>query len=191
MSPIIPDPCGVAFKEWAGVCRALLDGRQTVILRKGGIAEGPNGFVPEFSAFWLYPTWTHQATQGLLDPVQGGPPSPGVVSIEALAVVRNLIRLERESDLGHLEGFHRLRPETLTQRFHYRTPGLWVLDVRVYRRPEPASVTVTPEQEGCKTWVQLEGPIPTAGLVPVLDESGALERSRRLGLALNSPPILG
>jgi hypothetical protein len=34
----------MAFKEWAVVCEALGSGRQSVILRKGGIAEGREGF---------------------------------------------------------------------------------------------------------------------------------------------------
>ena len=33
----------VAFKEWASVVRALETGQQTVILRKGGIAEEGRG----------------------------------------------------------------------------------------------------------------------------------------------------
>ena len=36
-----------AFKEWAIVVDALGRGRQSVILRKGGIAEGRGGFRPE------------------------------------------------------------------------------------------------------------------------------------------------
>ena len=63
----LPESCGIAFKEWASVCDALLEGRQTIILRKGGISEGtaPGVFVPEHSEFWLYPTWVHQAEQGV------------------------------------------------------------------------------------------------------------------------------
>jgi hypothetical protein len=34
----------VGFKEWALVCEALGRGEQTIILRKGGIAEGRGGF---------------------------------------------------------------------------------------------------------------------------------------------------
>ena len=61
------ESCRIAFKEWASVCDALLEGRQTIILRKGGISEGtaPGLFVPEHSEFWLYPTWVHQAEQGV------------------------------------------------------------------------------------------------------------------------------
>jgi len=49
----------------ARICDALAEGRQSLILRKGGIAEGPRGFVPEHDTFWLYPTHVHQAEQGL------------------------------------------------------------------------------------------------------------------------------
>src|SRR5262249_33425513 len=54
--------CAIAFKEWAGVCDALIQGRQTIIVRKGGISEGagPGSFVPEHAEFWIYPTWVHQ-----------------------------------------------------------------------------------------------------------------------------------
>ena len=34
-----PGGCAVAFKEWLGVCEALGSGRQSLILRKGGVAE--------------------------------------------------------------------------------------------------------------------------------------------------------
>ena len=37
----LPETCSIAFKEWAGVCAALAEGRQSLIVRKGGIAEGP------------------------------------------------------------------------------------------------------------------------------------------------------
>lgn len=34
----------IAFKEWDIVCKALEEGRQSLILRKGGIHEGREGF---------------------------------------------------------------------------------------------------------------------------------------------------
>ena len=50
----------IAFKEWAVICRALADGRQSLILRKGGIAEVGGVFRPEHDAFLLYPTFFHE-----------------------------------------------------------------------------------------------------------------------------------
>jgi len=44
----------VGFKEWALVCEALGRGEQTIILRKGGIAEGRGGFAFQHSEFFLF-----------------------------------------------------------------------------------------------------------------------------------------
>ena len=75
MVSLLPKTCRVAFKEWAGVCDALIEGRQTVIIRKGGISEtaGPGEFDLEHPEFWLYPTWVHQAEQGLRTGGEHGP----------------------------------------------------------------------------------------------------------------------
>src|SRR4051794_21284854 len=55
----------VAFKEWAVICRALAEGRQALILRKGGIAESGGQFKPEHTRFWLYPTFAHEKPDGI------------------------------------------------------------------------------------------------------------------------------
>lgn len=54
-----------AFKEWAVVCRALAEGRQALILRKGGIAEDGDTFRPDHVRFWLFPTYLHQRSESL------------------------------------------------------------------------------------------------------------------------------
>src|SRR4051794_2640193 len=50
-----------AFKEWAVICQALAEGRQSLIIRKGGIHEGRAGFRVEHEEFWLFPTYLHQS----------------------------------------------------------------------------------------------------------------------------------
>ncbi|HEY5036546.1 MAG TPA: DUF1802 family protein, partial [Chthoniobacterales bacterium] len=50
----------VGFKEWALVCAALGEGRQSVIVRKGGIAEGRAGFQFRHREFFLFPTFFHE-----------------------------------------------------------------------------------------------------------------------------------
>ena len=52
-----------ALKEWATVVKALEQGKQTVILRKGGILETASGFNIESKKFFLFPTWEHQETK--------------------------------------------------------------------------------------------------------------------------------
>src|SRR6202030_431769 len=83
-----------AFKEWAVICRALAEGRQTLILRKGGIAERGPVFEPEAPRCWLYPTWLHQKAaalveegQALLDQVEQDRPPAGVVRLSNYAEV--------------------------------------------------------------------------------------------------------
>jgi hypothetical protein len=175
----LPETCPIAFKEWAGVCAALADGRQSLIVRKGGIAEGPRGFLPEHPLFWLYPTHVHQAEHGLrtAPPATATPQEPpGTVALSALAVVDSVTFVKHEETLAALEPLHVWTEETLRQRFHYRKPGLWVLGVRVFRRDHPHRLGVTPEHAGCKTWVTLDPPLATGGCVPVL---GAAEFFRQ------------
>src|SRR5207244_11495131 len=50
----------VGFKEWGIVCEALGRGRQSIILRKGGIAEGRDGFSFRQHEFFLFPTFFHE-----------------------------------------------------------------------------------------------------------------------------------
>ena len=47
----------LALKEWAAVVHALVDGRQTVLLRKGGIHE--KRFTVRGSRFVVFPTVAH------------------------------------------------------------------------------------------------------------------------------------
>ena len=60
----------VAFKEWAAVCDALAAGRKTIILRKGGIHEGRDGFRVAHREFWLFPTHFHQSSDSLIPEAQ-------------------------------------------------------------------------------------------------------------------------
>jgi hypothetical protein len=183
------ETCMVAFKEWAGVCDALIQGRQVVILRKGGISEsaGAGGFAPDHSEFWLYPTWVHQAEQGLRRgecPAVHVAAQDGSVPLRALVRVDLIAYVDREDALASLADFHILTDETITRRFHYRRPGLWVLGARVWAGDGEFKLAPTREQAGCKTWVQLEAPLATTGLVPVLDDAQWTARRRRLQSAL-------
>jgi hypothetical protein len=176
----LPETCPIAFKEWAGICAALAEGRQSLIVRKGGIAEGPRGFLPEHSIFWLYPTHVHQTEHGLrtAQPPRVQEP-PGTVPLSTLAVVDLVTFVAHEETLSALRALHVWTDETLKERFHYRKPGLWVLGVRVFHRDNAYRLEVTPEHAGCKTWVTLDPAPATDGCVPVLD---AAEFSRQRAL---------
>jgi len=164
------DPCGMAFKEWAGICQALESGRQSIIIRKGGIAESRGRFVPEYSRFWLFPTYTHQQEQGLREPAPA-PAGEHAISIQSLAVVEQVWRLESPDAALALEPFHIWTETTVLSRFQYRTPGLWLLFARLFRLPEPVEIAQRPEFQGCHSWVPLPEPISVDGLIPVLSDA--------------------
>src|SRR6516164_4165918 len=83
-----------ALKEWAVICRALGEGRQAILLRKGGITESEGEFRLEHRRFWLYPTYLHQQQDGItadaramLEEVEQQRPPQGVVRLEHFAEV--------------------------------------------------------------------------------------------------------
>ncbi|HVJ85794.1 MAG TPA: DUF1802 family protein [Caulifigura sp.] len=163
-----------ALKEWAAVCLALADGRQSLLIRKGGIAEGPGGFRLDRDEFWLYPTQFHQSadqladgTQELLQRVAAAGPLQGRLLIETYAVVKEVAFVSEESGLDALAGRHVLSPEVVRQRFHYRRPGLFVAAVDVFRLPRPTELPDQPAYAGCHSWVELDHPLATAELTPV------------------------
>jgi hypothetical protein len=188
----VPDTCAVTFKEWSGVCDALAEGRQSIILRKGGIAEEAGRFVPEHCVFWLYPTHVHEAQQGLRTTMAAlatrraeEESGAATLPISVLAEVVTIGHIDRLEPLERLAGLHVWTDDTVRARFRYREPGLWVLGVRVHRREQPWLIEVTPAYAGCKTWVTLDEPLATSGLAPVLDEA---ELARRLDLLCNTIP---
>ncbi|MFM9965581.1 MAG: DUF1802 family protein [Planctomycetaceae bacterium] len=174
-----------AFKEWSVVCAALAEGRQTLILRKGGIHEGREGFRVQHREFWLFPTGFHQQRSEvipeawpLLEEAQSREQTSDI-SLGLYAVVEDVQEVLDLSSLARLRGRHVWSDATVEQRFHYRTPGLFALLVRVYRRPTPYLIADSPHFAGCKSWVELPFPLSTSGLQPVLDDE-TFEQQRRL-----------
>jgi len=54
-----------ALKEWAIVCKAIEDGKQVLLFRKGGIMEYRNGFELKHKVFFLFPTFEHQSIDSI------------------------------------------------------------------------------------------------------------------------------
>ncbi|QDV32028.1 hypothetical protein Spb1_39760 [Planctopirus ephydatiae] len=151
-----------AFKEWAAICAALVAGRQSIILRKGGIHEGPAGFQPEHREFWLLPTQFHQEAGQLTE--EGWPfleaasiwkPFPGEIVLPAKAQVQECRRLTTWEEVAALQGEHIWGEVTLRNRFEYRSPGLTYLRVTITSVQPPIRLPIWPELEGCKSWVRL------------------------------------
>ena len=167
----------IAFKEWAVICAALAAGRQSLILRKGGIAEEGGVFRPEHSEFLLYPTFFHEHLAGvkpefrpLFEEAEAAKPPAGTIRFTHFVRVESVSHLANLETALALDPLHAWTPEVVRQRFHYRAPGLFVLAVRVFRLIEPAEATERPEYAGCKTWVKLDTPIASSQGIPVLSD---------------------
>jgi hypothetical protein len=167
----------VALKEWAVVCRALAEGRQAILPRKGGIIEPGGSFKVEHTRFWLFPTYLHQQAAGLaeeeaprLAEVEAERPPEGVVRLSHFATVEGIYHVHDLPGAWKLAPLHVLSQDAVQSRFEYRTPGLFVLAVRVYRSKQTWEIADTPYYAGCKSWVELERELPAEG-EPVLSES--------------------
>jgi hypothetical protein len=165
-----------AFKEWAVVCRALAEGRQGLILRKGGIAEDGGVFRPDHTRFWLFPTYLHQRPDGLksaaaawLAEIQRNRPPAEVVRLTHYVEVPGAFRADRLEQVLDLDSYHVWSEPTVRQRFAYREHGLYVLPARVYAVPAPVEVPNRPEYDGCKTWVDLDKDVDAAA-TPVMSD---------------------
>lgn len=175
-----------ALKEWAVVCRALRDGRQTLLVRKGGILEVKRGFEVVHRDFWLFPTYVHQSAADLVPGVraefaeaQASQPDAGSLNLDLYAQVTDEVKVTDLDRLQALAGLHVLSTDCVAGRFHYHNrPGAHVLVLRVFRRPAPVRVPNTPGYDGCISWVELDEPLDTEGVTPVLP-AAAFEARRR------------
>lgn len=166
------ETCQIAFKEWAVVCAAIRSGEQSLILRKGGIHEGREGFRVAHPAFWLFPTGFHQDPAALARCPDEWPASfpPGVVRLDTWVSVNEVWPVDSLERVRSLDGLHLWSAATVEQRFHYREPGLYVLAVRASRRGQPVELVDEPRYAGCRSWVELSDPVPVGELTPVLDD---------------------
>ena len=177
----------IAFKEWAVVCRAIGEGRQTVILRKGGIAETGGVFRPEHDRFWLYPTHFHEQTTHF----PWSPPAPVALSlapeethtIEFLAEVESKHQITGWEAVRRLADLHFWTEDTLRERFDYsEATGISLAFLRVFRLSEPWTFPDEKKFGGCRSWLDLPPPPENGSLTPVLDDT--IHAARRSSLAV-------
>jgi len=179
----------IAFKEWALICDALGAGRQSIILRKGGIAEGRDGFRFKHEAFFLFPTFFHEQLVRTRHPEAPGLPEreEGRVSVNLFARVEWTRWVDDPAKAGALAPFHLWRDEVVRERFHYGDPpGLHVAALRLYRLAAPWTFPESPRYGGCRSWLQLpERPAPPE-MTPVISDEAHARRLTDLRTVLDS-----
>jgi len=179
----LPSELHVALKEWASVCAALEDGLQIILLRKGGIYEAAGEFELEHREFLLFPTYLHQNLKMLKASEHSGfvpaTAEPEKIRISAAAHVTDILPLASRAAMDALDDLHVWTSPLIDMRFNYKPRNpLYLLLVRAYRLVNPVTIDNTPAYAGCKSWVPLNVPIDTRGLLTALDEARYQDRRR-------------
>jgi hypothetical protein len=152
----------LAFKEWAVIVRALLEGEQIIDVRKGGLHEDGRHFGVRAPRLWLYPTAEHQRPE-LLKPayrhtidVSTASPVGEPIRIEGWADVVGVATLTEPDDLANLDSKTIWSLDYASSRLKWkRRDPLWVLALRAHRLDEPVTVPWRDEYGGCTSWVDL------------------------------------
>ncbi len=177
-----------ALKEWGAAVHALLDGRQRVLLRKGGIGE--KRFELAAREFLLFPTVAHSHAervrpehQDLLGPAAADSTDEQLV-IRAAAKVVAAVPVERPDGLTTIEDLHIWTADSVrADRLDFRPKHkLAVLVVSVSPLLEPVRVIRTAEYGGCKSWVELPVQAPLGS--PVHDDAALAAAAARVRAAV-------
>jgi hypothetical protein len=161
------------LKEWAIVCEAMGRGEQSVIVRKGGIAEGRAGFAFRHSDFFLFPTFFHEQVDKVrVDGLEIPKVRAGEIEIRFFAKVIAAAHITSWETAAALEPLHILQPSVVRERFDYNeAPGLHVALVRVFRLAPTWILPDAPRYGGCRSWVKLPEYPTGRRFEPVLTEA--------------------
>jgi hypothetical protein len=163
------------LKEWAVAVRALERGDTALVVRKGGIRE--KAFAVKDSRFLLLPGYEHQRPE-LLKPgyreLLGEIPDltdDGPLRFASFAEVRGAYEISEPESLTAIDPYHMWTSEYAESRFRWRPKKpLTVLVLRTYLLPEPVELPYSEAYAGCKSWIELEQSVSTAGARPALED---------------------
>lgn len=160
----------LALKEWSIICKALEEGKQTILLRKGGILEYKKGFEISQKLFLLYPTLEHQAAEYLqsnylqeyellLKRNSSEIVEDKVNTIRIIARIEAMQEFHDHKLLSKLEKYHIWNEKYVNMRMNYNPKKpMNALLLRIYKLSQPISLDVNPEWAGCKSWIDIEFP---------------------------------
>ena len=163
-----------ALKEGSAVVHALLDGRQSVLLRKGGIGE--KRFEVAAREFILFPTVAHSHAERVRPEFRdfltaaAADSADDRVVLRAAAKVVAALEVNRPNNIEAIEDLHIWTAQSVREdRLDFRPKHrLAVLVVQAIPLVEPVQLPRTPEYAGCTSWVEL--PVTPSLGVPVHDE---------------------
>lgn len=179
----------IAFKEWTLICEALGRGAQSLIIRKGGIAEGRDGFRFKHADFLLFPTLFHEQVAKLRLPAET--PLP-VARADGQHEIRFAAQVEWTQDVTDwakvqaLAPFHIWTEAEIEKRFRQDDqPGASVAFVRIHRLSAPLIFPDAPKYGGCRSWIDVPEPLAGTEFVEVLDAGTHNARADAVRAVLN------
>ena len=177
----------LALKEWGAVVHALLAGRQTVLLRKGGIHE--KAFrLDGAAAFVLFPTVAHSHAErvrpehrDLLRAGAGDVDEHGFW-VRAGVTVMAAIDVVRPALLPQMADLHIWTDESVqTDRVDFRPRhALQALVVRAAPLPQPVWLERLDAYGGCRSWLDLPLGWDAHGADQVVPEDALAEVAARV-----------
>lgn len=153
-----------ALKEWAIVCKGLEEGRQTILLRKGGIMERKHGFELRHNDFYMFPTYEHQSRDLLqqeyadkFETILQDKPLDDLNTIYLYARVIFITETFSRKMLHDLRDFHIWNEKYVNARMDYNPEKpLSIILLRVYRLNKALNVALSPQQAGCRSWIDFQ-----------------------------------
>ena len=163
------------LKEWAVTVKALELGKTALVIRKGGIRE--KAFAVANRRFLLLPGYEHQRPE-LLKPeyrelLKEIPDltDDGSLHFTSFAEVKGAYEVSEPESLAAIEPYHMWTPEYAGSRFLWRPKKpLTVLILRTYLLPKPVELSYSESYAGCKSWIELEQRVSTAGARPAMED---------------------
>lgn len=161
----------LALKEWGAVAHALLDGRQTVLLRKGGIHERAFTAAPQdeqaggfAEGFVIFPTVEHSHAERVrgehADVLAAGATDvdeDGTFTVRCGLTLVDVVPVADPERLPDLADLHIWTNESVQrERVDFRPRhAVQALVVRAVELPEPVTLARLDEYGGCKSWLDL------------------------------------
>lgn len=184
----------IALREWAVAVKALEEGRQIIVLRKGGIAEETKEFKLESPKFYLFPSYEHQRPnlvkseerEAVGETQAAAAELADQIRLTAYAEVIEDIEIVDVEALQQLNEFHIWTEDYAEERLKWkRTKPLHVLILRVYQLETPIEIPMRESYGGCKSWLWLEDVSPVR-MLPVLNDIEFEQQASAIRNRLNS-----
>ena len=189
---LLPAESDLALKEWAVAIKALGEGKQVLILRKGGIHKDDKEFRVFHPEFLLYPTYEHQSAELIKDAFADDLAQtlaeddvPGLLTLSYWCTVTDRFEVSEQEALDSIAPHHIWTTDYANKRLRWRPKQpLTVALLRVYELQQPQALPVLEHYGGCKSWVELGQDVPLSVMTPVLNDDEYEERAGVIRMAL-------